>query len=428
MKTNTPLSAFAMGTPDLGYQNQLIGALTILHSSNKKALTPEKCFLLPEGITQISDMRLPCCYNLFSSYKKFKEQIFKMLDIYLNKKKTAPQIFITAYNMTESQTPEKNVDNLCRAVKEYYKEHHLGTVFTCVLTSKAHNYKYVDLINVPKHLLTFYTRLRLLQNKKLRNKTLITVGTIHKFNASLVAQKKEILETALAEKASEKNKSIKSQIRKIQNYIKSRKHVAICLGGRVEGSEIVFDLNYAKSLLEKCQTLSRQGYGVAIVNGPRTPNDVTEFLYEHTKDEAHIVFHNCKRIAANEQERNMWRIYSGKYEEDFKAHAAIGNIYPGLLGYPNTLVVHTVDSYSCCETISAKIPTAISSSGIYINPNIRIDCLNMYQLMTPKYALDFDKFVNLTTYMKIEPQHLHPVELSNPLRVFEEAVRHRLKH
>ena len=227
MKTNTPLSAFAMGTPDLGYQNQLIGALTILHSSNKKAPTPEKCFLLPEGITQISDMRLPCCYNLFSSYKKFKEQIFKMLDIYLNKKKTAPQIFITAYNMTESQTPEKNVDNLCRAVKEYYKEHHLGTVFTCVLTSKAHNYKYVDLINVPKHLLTFYTRLRLLQNKKLRNKTLITVGTIHKFNASLVAQKKEILETALAEKASEKNKSIKSQIRKIQNYIKSRKHVAI---------------------------------------------------------------------------------------------------------------------------------------------------------------------------------------------------------
>ena len=305
MKKITNLSAFAMGTPDLGYQNQLIGALTILHSSNAKAPAPEKCFLLPEGISQLSDMRLPCCFNHFSSYKKFKEQIFKMLDIYLNKKKTAPQIFITAYNMTESQTPEKNVDNLCKAVKEYYKEHQLGSVFTCVLTSKAHNYKYVDLINVPKHLLTFYTRLRLLQNKELRNKTLITVGTIHKFNADIVKTKKETLENTLAEKANDKNKLVKAQIRKIKSYIKSRKHVTICLGGRVEGSEIVFDLNYARSLLEKCQTLSRQGYGVAIVNGPRTPNDVTEFLYEHTKDEPHIVFHNCKRIAANEQEQQM---------------------------------------------------------------------------------------------------------------------------
>lgn len=426
MSKITNLSAFAMGTPDIGYQNQLIGALTILHSSNKKAPAPEKCFLLPDGISQLSDMRIPCCYNRFSSYKKFKEQIFAMLDNYIGKKKTAPQIFITAYNMTESQTPEKNVDNLCKAVKEYYKEHNLGKIFTCVLTSKAHNYKYVDLINVPKHLLTFYTRLRLLQNKDLRNKTLITVGTIHKFNADVVKAKKEALEGNIKEKENDKNKLVKAQIRKIKNYIKSRKHVTICLGGRVEGSEIVFDLNYAKALLEKCQTLSRQGYGVAIVNGPRTPNDVTEFLYEHTKNETHIVFHNCKRIAANEQERNMWRIYSGRYEDDFKAHAIIGNIYPGILGYPNTLVVHTIDSYSCCETISAKIPTAISSSGIYINPNIRIDCLNMYQLMTPKYALDFDKFVNLTTYMKVEPQHLHPVELSNPLRVFEESVRHRL--
>ena len=206
MKKITNLSAFAMGTPDLGYQNQLIGALTILHSSNAKAPAPEKCFLLPEGISQLSDMRLPCCFNHFSSYKKFKEQIFKMLDNYLSKKKAAPQIFITAYNMTESQTPEKNVDNLCKAVKEYYKEHQLGSVFTCVLTSKAHNYKYVDLINVPKHLLTFYTRLRLLQNKELRNKTLITVGTIHKFNADIVKTKKETLENTLAEKANDKNK------------------------------------------------------------------------------------------------------------------------------------------------------------------------------------------------------------------------------
>lgn len=425
MALKKTIAAFALGTPDIGCQNQLIGAISVLQKKSAKTPAPEKCFLLPLDISELNKMTKPISYNQFRSYKLFREEIFKMLDKYMSKATTIPQVFITAYNLTESNTPEKNIDNICRAVKEYYKEHDLGNILTSVLLSKSYNYKYVDLINVPKHLLTFYSRLRLLKNKKQRKRTLITVGTIHKFTPELVKEKKAALESSLKIKTT--SKIIQSQINKIKEYIAADKRIAICLGGRVEGQEIVFNINYAKSLLENCQTLSRQGYYIAIVNGPRTPNDVTDYLYQNTKKDKNILFHNCKKIAKTEEERKMWRIYSGKYEKDFKEHSKIGNIYPGILGYPNTLSVHTIDSYSSCETISAGIPTAISYKGIYINPHVRMDCINLYNILTPKHALDFDEFINLACYMKIEPNHLTPSSLTSPLRIFEQAIRNRLE-
>ncbi len=147
----------------------------------KGACPAENFLLLPPGIANACDMRESLCYTRFGSYREFRNEIFALLDARLPQLPTTPHVFITAYNLTESTAADKNADTLCRAVKEYYRTRGLGKIFTVVLISRLHNYKYVDLINVPKHLLTFYSRIRLLQNKKLRRKTLITIGTIHKF-------------------------------------------------------------------------------------------------------------------------------------------------------------------------------------------------------------------------------------------------------
>jgi hypothetical protein len=175
--------------------------------------------------------------------------------------------------------------------------------------------------------------------------------------------------------------------------------------------------------------LAAQGFGVAFVNGPRTPNDVTDYLYEQSLEKPQILFYNCKKIAKTDEDRtsDSWRIYSGKHEESFRKMQKLGNIYQGLLGYKNTLVVHTMDTYASCETTSAGIPTAISSNGLYIDPVVRYDCINLFQLLCPKYAINFDEFVNITCNMKIEPQDLRPRVLSNPLRVFAETVSKHLK-
>ncbi len=415
------LFAFALDTPNQGYHNQMAGAIAALLNKGDISYPVEKCFLKSHD-SKVNDI---VCYCKYKNYKEFCRKIFAMIDDWQRNVFKIPRVFITCYDMTIKADPYKNADMLCRAVKEYYKKRGLGEIFTVVLTSKLHNYKYVDLINVPKHLLTFYGRIRLLQNKKLRKKTLITIGTIHQFSYNNIIQKKVELDALL--KKTMQEPLLKQQQNKLKHFIQKNKKIVICLGGRVEGNEIIFDLSYAKNILEKSITLAQYGYGVAIINGPRTPNDITDLLYEKSLKNVNILFCNSKRIAANDKEKNLWYVYSGKYEREFSQLNIFGNLYPALLGYNNTLAVHSIDSYACCETISAGIPTAISSEGIYIDKSIRGDCFQLQQLLIPKYALNFEDFISLACYMKIEPKNLHPAILSDLTHVLAEAVQYRMK-
>lgn len=423
---NSEIIPFSLGTPDRGFRNQVLGAFKALSELTGLQYDAGKLFLLPKGVSDYAALTEACFYSKYPSYEAFRKDIFAMADAFFKHTKITPRIFITAYNLTESSKAGENVDMLCRAIKEYYQEHDLGNVFTTVLTSRLHRYKYVDLINVPKHLLTLHSRIRMLQHKSLRKKVLVTIGTINNFERKNVVEKnRQLLE--LLDKL-KNDAEIEAQVEKLVDFSKAQKKVVFCLGGRVEGPEIIFSVNYARKLLADARHLAQEGYSVVFVNGPRTPNDVTDFLYENTKTSSSIVFQNCKKIATSDEERTpqKWRIYSGKHEDEFRAQEKIGNIYPGIIGFDNSLVVHTVDSYASCETANAALLTAISSNGLYINPDLRRDCLNLQQLLCPKYAIDWDDFVEMACHMHIEPKSLAPQVLSSPLRVFAETVLNRI--
>ena len=417
---------FAVAPADVGCRNHILGAFKAIGELIKQTFDAESLFVLPDDSRSFLEVRHALVYTQFKSYRSFVARVFELLDVYMAKVQEIPQVFITVYNPTESREPGRNADVLCRAIKEYYKKHNLGKIITVVLSSRYYKYRYVDLINIPKHLMTFALRIRLIRNKALRKKVLITMGTIHNFTAQNVLDKQKELQEKM--KLYQNDEDIAPIIKKIQAYESKSKKVVFCLGGRVEGSEIVFDINYAQKLYNDAEKLVKAGFGVVFVNGPRTPGSVTDYLYEKAITDKNIIFQNCKRIAQNEQDRtpSMWRIYSGPNEEVFKKQQKLGNIYPAILGYDNVLAVHTMDSYSACETASANIPTAISCRGLYIDSMIRYDCLNLAQLLCPKYAVDFDDFVNMACNMKIEPKNLKPKILSSPLRVFAETVAHKL--
>ena len=419
------LSAFSLATPNIGELNQLLGALKAISDLTAGTSNYEDLFLLPNGAKQLFDVKDPLYFSAFKDFDTYYAEVAKLLDVFMAKNNIVPRIFVTAYTQGLNSDAAENVDMLCKAVKTYYKKKKLGMVMTAVLTSRVHKYKYVDLINVPKHLMTFKSRIRLLQDKILRKKTLVTIGTINNFNLKTVKEKHKTFTKLLSDL--EKDGDFLTWREKFERYIKTSKKAVICLGGRVDGVEIVFDINYAKKLLADAERLSQVGFGVIIVNGSRTPNDVTDFLYEKTLKHSSIIFHNCKRIAEDDSDRapQRWRIYSGKYEQEFSKFQKIGNIYPAVLGFDNTLVMHTMDSYGCCETANAAIPTAISSRGLYIDAAIRYDCSNLQQLLCPKYAIDWDEFVNIACNMHIEPKDLKPQILSNPLRVFAETALNR---
>lgn len=428
--TNQNMMPFAVAIPDVGFRNQIMGAFNALLSLTGSTENPEHLFVLPQGCSDIHDLKESLKLTRLNIYSEFKAELFSMLDNYFKGLKIIPRIFICVYNLTESKQPEYYIDMLCRAVKEYYKVRHLGNVFTTVLTSRMHSYKYVDLINVPKHLLTFTSRIRLLQNPELRKKVLITVGTINNFNIETVKEKFCLLQQSLEKIKNSCVPELEVLSQKYSAYVASAKKVVFCLGGRVDGMEIIFDVSYANRLYQSAERLAANGYGVIFVNGPRTPNSVIDFLYEKSLKHPSIIFQNCKRIADNGDDRvsSRWRIYSGRNEEVFKRQQELGNIYPGILGFPNTLVVHTADTYACCETAEAAIKTAVSANGIYVDPNVRYDCLNLYKLLCPKYVVDFDEFVQTACNMKVEPKDIHTEILSNPLRVFAETVIKRLKN
>ena len=196
------------------------------------------------------------------------------------------------------------------------------------------------------------------------------------------------------------------------------------LGGRVNGPEIQFNMEYAKKLYQDAEKLSQYGYSIIIANGPRTPNDITDYLHEKSKNNPRILFHNCKTIATTDEDRSpsRWRIYSGKYEDEFNITKQIGNIYPGIIYFDNTMVMHTADSFASCESTSISIPTAISKTGIYIDSKIRHDCYVLYNMLCSKYTLDWDEFVFLATNIGIEPKNFNPKELKNPTKLFVERV------
>lgn len=417
---------FALATADLGYRNQILGAFRAINELTGETPRLEDSFVLPKGSESYDDVKTSLIRSNFKTYKDFKDEVFACLDAFLIQTPFVPRVFITVYNPTESAQPAENADALCRAVKEYYAERNLGVVMTVILTARYHKYKYIDLINIPKHLMTFALRIRLLQHKKLRKKVLITIGTINNFTNTGVKESFKALQKNLEKFTSDE--ALAPAIEKFERYQNKKKHVVFCLGGRVEGSEIIFDTAYAQKLFADAKHLAEAGYGVVFVNGPRTPNNVTDYLFEKAAQSPDIIFQNSKKIASSDDDRTpaRWRIYSGRHEAEFRTLAQLGNIYPGVLGWPNTLVVHTMDSYSSCETAGAAIPTAVSKKGLWVDPAVRYDCHNLEQLLCPRYAVDFDEFVNLACTMKIEPNDLHPQVLSSPLRVFAETVINRL--
>ncbi len=420
------ITAFALATPNRGDNNQLIGSFHAISDIANPDWNYKKSFLFANNETDIFDVKEAFSYSNFENYEHFKQKVFEMINIYFQDNVIVPKIFIMVYGQTESETAGVNVDMMCRAVKEYYDEHKLGYIVTSVLNSKYHKYKYVDLINIPKHLLTFNSRIRLIKDKSVASKTLVTVGTIHNFSKQNVIKEHKKLLTKLTKKFTDE--LLVKQVNKLKNFKKAAKKVVFCLGGRVEGSEIVFDINYVDKLFNDALLLDKAGFGVVFVNGPRTPNNVTDFLYEKSLSHPRIIFQNSKQIASDESDRTpqRWRIYSGIYEKEFKKSEELGNVYPAVLGFKNTIVVHSLDTYACCETVNSSIPTAISAKGLYINPKIRYDCHNLYELMCPKYAIDFDDFLNSAINCNTQPKDLKLLLLSSPSRVFAETLINKL--
>ena len=368
--------AFAPSTPKLGEFNQLRGVLSgLMHFCCEDvhfAYNLDMCFDNVAGG--------PLKRHLYADDEAFERDVFRCLDDYFSRHLLVPKVFVTICSPEDAGHAAANVDAVCRAVKDYYAAHGMGRVVTAAVNSSIYRYRFADVVHVCGHLLSEEDRQTLEADAELKRKVFVSEGIIHNMSRTFIRQKfgqPKMREIAAA-------------------YRNGRPNAVFALGGRVEGPEIRFTLSHAENIFRRMRALADKNYNVIVVNGPRTPNEVTDYFYEQSlAAESKIAFFNSKQVARTDEERvpEKWRVYSGKHEEEFLRQAEkYGNVYPGVLGLENTLVVHTFDSFACCETAASGIPTAICRE-VEIDRAVRPDCYRLAdQLTAAGYAADFADF------------------------------------
>ena len=90
---NTDFNAFALATPHAGELAQIYGAFKALSDISGISYNNEHLFLLPKGVEHISDIRDTIAYSKYASYEDFRQDIFEMLSVFLQKSAVCPEDF-----------------------------------------------------------------------------------------------------------------------------------------------------------------------------------------------------------------------------------------------------------------------------------------------------------------------------------------------
>lgn len=101
------LKAFALAPQNTGELNQLRGALKAISDLTANQEDIERDFLLPGSAVSASDVREDLYYSNFSSYDKFRKEIYRLLDKYFQTNNTVPKIFVTAYTQGLNKLAQK---------------------------------------------------------------------------------------------------------------------------------------------------------------------------------------------------------------------------------------------------------------------------------------------------------------------------------
>lgn len=316
--------------------------------------------------------------------RAFRKQLKASLDNLYTQHLEYPKLFVLPFIQGNAKLSFAYVAETSKYIKEYYK--HKGipapktAVLNCPYPSKENRCLYIDVINVGEHMMSTSDRKDLANNQFLKDKIIITTGVPGSITD-------EVLKAEAQKHADE--------LKKFQDG----KSVALfTIGGRDELNNVRFSIDDAKRIMTRAEEIRKQGWHVILTNSPRTPTDVTDYLYEEAqKKDMH--FYNAKTViepgkhfSAAEKDKNF-RIYDGKYNDEFREQAAkIGNIYRAAISLVKNggLYVSTMDSFSYTSDAAVLgIKTAVYS-GVSINRE-RLDCKRLYDICCKRgYIVDLE--------------------------------------
>lgn len=375
-----PMRIIGIKTEGLGTNNQMRGVvISAAQTSNKGNKVP----VSREELLTAADGTILHPKN-FDNMEMFQKAVQASVRDYLSQN-SAPDFVVLPIDHAMGTGENKDVDALAKTVKEEFSS--LGhDVKTLVLASNLYDYQNVDLVHVGKHLLSAEDEKTLKSNPKLKAKVVETLGVPSNISWQSIRNlaHQPVAEKVLAKyRPTEKEAAAKSE--------KGIKTALFSLGGMTDNGAIGFDLKDADSLFKSALKLKSKGYKVIFTNSPRTPSDVTDYLYEKCQA-FHMEFFNSKKVAQNEEEAGNFRNYSGKYKAEFTKQAKeVGNIYPAVLDVCD-FVVNTHDSFSYTSDAAALGIPSVVYTGNFIDKEKRPDCYKLFDLCNKDgYAIALDE-------------------------------------
>lgn len=313
----------------------------------------------------------------YTSETEFEQAVERTVAGFCSKmkenKEQAPEFIVLPYNHAGGKEENESVDLLSNSLKKAFAKNNIF-VKTMVIASNVYDYKNVDLIHVGRHQIAEKDWELLEKNPVLNKKVVKTLGVPSNLSWLRIRQ--------------EANTPSKKSV--LQKY-DGKKTALFSLGGKTDNNAIKFTLKDAENLFKSALKLKASGYKVIFTNSPRTPNDVTDYLYEKCQA-FHMDFYNSKKIAQNSEEANAnFRIYDGKHKEEFTKQAEnIGNIYPAVLNACD-FVVNTHDSFSYTSDAAALGIPSVVYTGNEIDFNQRPDCRKLFEICEKEgYAVSLD--------------------------------------
>lgn len=309
----------------------------------------------------------------FKYFIEFKKAVYDRIDEFVKKFKNIPVRAILPLNHGLLQQGENNdIDDLSFTIKEAFLRHNIK-IKTLVLASNLYDYKNVDIIHVCDHLLTEEDEIKLSNDYFLKEKVIKTIGVPSNISCEKI---KELANN--------------SKFEEIFAKYKGKKTILFCLGGISDSKAISFTVQDAINLLKSALEYKKYGYEVVFTNSPRTPSDVTDYLYEECLNK-NIDFFNAKKIAKNQHNKNNFRFYNGKYKKEFEEQEQnVGNIYPAILSVC-TKVCYTWDTFSYTSDASVIGITTLVYTGNKISLQ-RSDCHKLYKTCRDKsFILNLDE-------------------------------------
>lgn len=335
--------------------------------------------------------------NEYSNSAEFHKAVFHTLEGYYQALKQEnipfPDYFVIPFDQSKPKEDEcRSIDLLAGYIKEFAKTKKIKTKIIA-LTAGVYNYQNVDFAHIGRHQITSADEALLKTSPNIKDKLIITDGVPSNLNWMNIEMQ-----------ANSPQKSAE-----LAQY-RGKKVALFSLGGKTSNGAINFTTEDAQTLLEGAKKLKNQGYEVIFTNSPRTPNEVTDFLYENCKDKG-FAFYNSKRITDNSQEAiDNFTIYHGKYNEEFRSQSEHigGNIYPAILSLcrHDGFVLNTWDSFSYTSDAATLGITSVVYNGNKIDTNRRPDCKKLLEICEQcGYIKVFDDaFINLPDkYKKTKP-------------------------